>query len=80
MKVKVAAQTLSSSVADALDFLENVARVPEFQGCGPSVEFIRNVDKLFDFLNSRHRLQTGYKQPFTRNNIAYREKSILENG
>ena len=63
MKVKVAAQTLSSSVADALDFLENVARVPEFQGCGPTVEFIRNVDKLFDFLNSRHRLQTGYKQP-----------------
>ena len=78
MKVKIAAQTLSSSVADALEFLEKEAKLPEFQGCGPTIEFIRHIDKLFDILNSRHRLQTGYKQPFTRNNIDYQEKSIIE--
>ena len=78
MKVKVAAQTLSSSVADALEFLEKSARLPEFQGCGPTIKFIRHIDMLFDILNSRHRLQTGYKQPLTRNNIDYREKSLKE--
>ena len=76
MKVKLAAQTLSSSVADALDFLENGAKLPEFAGCGPTIEFIRNIDRLFDFLNSRHKLQTGFKQPVTKNNIDFLEKSV----
>ena len=75
MKVKVAAQTFSSSVADALDFLENVARLPEFKGCGPTIEFIRNIDQLFDFLNSRHKHQKGFKQPVTKNNIAHLENN-----
>ena len=41
MKVKLAAQTLSTSVADALEYLSNAK--PEFKGAGPAIEFIRKV-------------------------------------
>ena len=41
MKVELAAQTLSTSVADALEYLSNVK--PEFKGAGPTIEFIRKV-------------------------------------
>lgn len=70
MKVKLAAQTLSSSVADALQFLLD-AGVPEFENCGPTIEFIWTVDRLFDFLNSRNPFGKGYKKPIYGNNIAY---------
>ncbi|PAA83626.1 hypothetical protein BOX15_Mlig021368g14 [Macrostomum lignano] len=52
MKVSLAAQTLSSSVADALQFLQD-AGCPEFQDCGATVRFIRTIDSLFDVFNSR---------------------------
>lgn len=41
MKVKLAAQTFSTSVADALEFLSSVD--PNFAGAGPTIEFIRQV-------------------------------------
>lgn len=51
MNVKIAAQILSSGVADALQFLQNKNH-PDFVGCGPTIEFIRVTDRSFDFLNS----------------------------
>lgn len=71
MKVKLAAQTLSSSVADALEFLEKDAKLPEFQNCSATIEFIRYIDRMFDFLNSRHKLMGGFKQPITKANFEY---------
>ena len=38
MKVNLAAQALSSSVADALEYCEGELKLPQFQGCGPTVQ------------------------------------------
>lgn len=43
MKVRLAAEMLSSSVADALEYLKNA--VPEFRNAGPTIEFIRYVSE-----------------------------------
>ena len=68
MKVNIAAQTLSSSVADAIQFLDE-NDVPEFQGSGPTISFIRKVDRIFDLLNSRNPRGKGFKAPMRRDNI-----------
>ena len=51
MKIKLAAQILSSSVADALEFLKTDMKLESFKSCDATIEFIRNVDRFFDFLN-----------------------------
>ena len=53
MNVRIAAQTLSSSVADALEYLMNTGDV-FFKDAGPTIKFIRVVDRLFDQLNSKN--------------------------
>ena len=68
MKVKLAVQTLSSSVADALVFCEQELKLPQFQGCSATVDFIRTVDRLFDFLNSRNPVGRGFKAPLRQTN------------
>lgn len=65
MKVNLAAQTLSQSVADALEFCLKELQLPEFEGCEATIEFIRSIDILFDFLNSRNPYGQGYKAPLT---------------
>ena len=62
MNVKIAAQTLSSSVADAVQFLMNTGH-PEFSDAAATIKFIRIVDRLFDVLNSRSAFNKGYKKP-----------------
>ena len=52
MKVSLAAQTLSTSVADALQFLIE-AGYHDFRDCTATVTFIRTIDTLFDIFNSR---------------------------
>ena len=44
MKVNLAAQTLSSSVADALQYLSETD--PTFKDAGPTIQFIREVTSL----------------------------------
>ena len=56
MKVNLAAQALSSSVANALEYCVNELKLPKFQGCEATVEFIRMFDHLLDILNSRNLL------------------------
>lgn len=68
MNVKIAAQTLSSGVADALEFLQNKNH-PDFVGCGPTIKFIRVIDRLFDFLNSRDPYGKHFKGPINKNNL-----------
>ena len=74
MNVRLAAQTLSSSVADAIEFLDMSMKMSEFQGSQSTVTFIRTLDKLFDMLNSRSPIGKGYKQPLRPNS-----KDIWEN-
>ena len=62
MKVKIAGQTLSSSVADAIEFLM-VSQHPSFLGANGTIRFIRVIDKLFDMLNSRNTNCKSFKKP-----------------
>ena len=63
MNVRLAAQTLSSSVANAIEFLDNALKLSAFRNSNGIVGFIRTIDKLFDMLNSRNPLGNGYKTP-----------------
>lgn len=68
MKVKLATQLLSKSVADALEFCKDVLHLDEFQSCGPTINFIRLFNDAFDILNSRSLNQYG-KKAICNNNI-----------
>lgn len=52
MKVKLAAQTFSKSVADALEVCSVDLQLREFYECAPTIQFIRLINDLFDILNS----------------------------
>jgi len=62
MKVNIAAQTLSSSVADAIDFCRNL-KINGFENSEATTECIRFVDKWFDILNSINPYGHGSKSP-----------------
>ena len=61
MKVNLAAQTFSSSVADAIEYCTTNLKLSRFQGSVATVKFIRLFDRLFDALNSRNSLAKGFK-------------------
>lgn len=72
VQVNLAAQTLSTSVADAIEFLKDINH-PKFQGSEPTIMFIKNMDKLFDILNSRSPRMSGFKSPLrTSNEVLWR--------
>ncbi|KAK9727484.1 hypothetical protein QE152_g19146 [Popillia japonica] len=50
MKVRLAVQALSSSMADAIEYLRQTGHA-DFQNSESTVEFIRNIDRMFDMLN-----------------------------
>ncbi|KAF0724242.1 Uncharacterized protein FWK35_00027776, partial [Aphis craccivora] len=62
MKVKLAAQTLSSGVADEIEYLQQKGE-PSFQNSDATICFIRQIDRIFDILNSRIPFSKGYKSP-----------------
>ena len=61
MKVNLAAQALSSSVADAIEYCSRVLKLEQFQGSEATVQLIRLFNHLFDVLNSRNPFAKGYK-------------------
>lgn len=63
MKVHLAAQLFSSSVADALEYCEKDLKYPQFRGCTATVQFLLTIDAAFDVLNSRNPLGKGLKAP-----------------
>lgn len=75
MKVKLAAQTLSSSTAAALEFLQ-LSEIEEFKNCTGTIEFIKTIDEIFDFLNSRNPFGKGFKKPLFYNNISFLQERI----
>ncbi|CAH2091914.1 unnamed protein product [Euphydryas editha] len=62
MNVKLAAQVLSSSVADAIDYLRSIGH-PSFAGSEATVEYLRYLDRLFDILNAKNPVGVGFKSP-----------------
>ena len=77
MKVHLAAQLFSSSVADALDYCEHELKYSQFSGCAATAQFLRTIDAAFDVLNSRNPLGKGQKAPITPA-TKHRAKAILD--
>ena len=70
MNVSMASQTLSSSVADAIEFLCFGMQMEEFQDSYNTEKFIFKVDMAFDMLISRNPCDKGAKTPVTAQNLA----------
>jgi len=76
MKVKYAAQTLSSSTADTLQYLQET-KFPNFENVTESIKYCRTIDRIFDFLNSKSKFSKKFKSPIFRNNINQLEQIIV---
>ena len=63
MNVSLAAQTLSASVANAIEFLDKSMQLPGFLSSDNTVKFIRTIDHIFEMLNSRSPIGKGFKTP-----------------
>lgn len=48
MKVKLAAQVLSRSVSDALEYVSKDLKHPKFHGFEATIEFCQKFNDLFD--------------------------------
>jgi len=69
MKVKLASQLLSQSVADALKFCKNNLKMNEFSDDGATIKFIEMFNNAFDILNFRSINCIGYKKSLSQDNI-----------
>lgn len=61
MNVRLATQTLSRSVADALGVLRE--KNPAFKDCATTIELIRAFDQLFDICNSKSKFGKYFRRP-----------------
>jgi len=69
MKVKLATQLLSQSVADALKFCKDTLKPHEFNNAGAIISFIELFNKGFDILNSRYINCVEFKKALCNENI-----------
>ncbi|KAJ8951535.1 hypothetical protein NQ317_015416 [Molorchus minor] len=66
MKVRLATQTISRSVSDAITFLRDDLKSPEFQDSEATSEFLLKFNNLFDIFNSRNRhVKYEFKKPLS---------------
>eukprot|EP00795_Rhopilema_esculentum_P005625 gene5625-biopygen7467 len=71
VKVNLAAQSFSSSVASAIEYCRTVLKLKQFEGSEATVQFIRNIDRLFDILNSRNPWAKGFNSALRVNNKGF---------
>ena len=78
MKVKLAAQVLSSSVADALEFLREDCSDTRQKDNEATVNFVRKIHHLFDLLNSRSPFARGFEAALRCHNMRYWTECLSE--
>ena len=76
MKVHLAAQVFSSSVANAIMYCDKHLQKPEFRKSEGTVTFLKKFDALFDLLNSRNPCGKGQKATMRPTNKERWEKTI----
>lgn len=65
MNLRIAAETLSNSVADSIEFLRKTG-AEAFKGSEATVKFIRRINNIFDILNSKDRTDAiCFKRPIS---------------
>lgn len=66
MKVSLAVQMFSNSVADAMLYCKNDLQMAEYDGTEPTIEFCRRINNIFDILNIRNYLsKSPYNKPIS---------------
>lgn len=78
MKVYLATQLFSNSVADAIETCDKSFELPDFRWSETTVKFLRIMNDLFDIFNSTDMKQSGYKQPLHRENYEFIVKRLEE--
>ncbi|CAG4923136.1 unnamed protein product [Colias eurytheme] len=68
MKVRLATQLLSESVADALEYCGKELKIAGFEDCDGTIFFVRIMNNLFDVLNSYSVRPPGWKKAICMNN------------
>ena len=68
MKVAIAAQTLSNSVAAGIMYLKNL-KLKQFENSEETAKFVLKINNMFDILNSKSKFGKNYKSPITLNNL-----------
>lgn len=64
MKVRLASQTFSQSVADAMIYCKNNLQLNDFNDSASTINFCNQINNIFDFLNTRNHLSRAeYKKP-----------------
>lgn len=64
MRVHLATETLSNSVADSMESLMLMGKT-EFANCAATIRFIRYFNRIFDALNSKVFTKSKFKTPIT---------------
>lgn len=78
MNVSLAAQTLSKSVADSMEYLRQ-QDIRCFQDCEGTIKFVRTVNSLFDIFNSsKEDNNDHFKSPLNHNSIQSVSEFITE--
>ncbi|XP_072401245.1 DNA transposase THAP9 [Diabrotica undecimpunctata] len=78
MKVRLAVQLLSASVADSLSYCLKELKLKEFSGCEATIKFIRITNNVFDILNSRSLRAKHFKKALCDSNIEQTKKFAQE--
>lgn len=68
MKVRLATQTFSKSVADSLRICSHELNLKGFDNCTATIEFINIFNDLFDIFNSKNMKQYNFKKPINEKN------------
>jgi DNA transposase THAP9 len=70
MNVRIAAETLSDSVANSLDYAREQLGLTDFAESAPTAEFCRVINRIFDIFNSHTATASKayYKAPLTQDN------------
>jgi len=69
MKVNLAAQVLNNSVSDALTFVEDDLKLPEFSQALATATFCKYFNDLFDLMNSRNLYNKIETKRITKDNL-----------
>lgn len=70
MKVRLAAETISNSTADSIEFLDDVMKLPVFANSKGLVNYCRVFNNLFDIMNSKkNHTDDAYKIPISEKTV-----------
>lgn len=70
MKVKIAAQTISNSTADSIQYMDEVMKNEKFKNSRATTNYLRVMNNLFDIMNSKlGHCKKEFKQPFTKETV-----------